>query len=211
MKDYFYGVTQKLAQPLSTKSRAVSVVAALILPISFLTPLWHMTFMAQQYPEGLDLYIYSHALIGGDDGNDLTEINVLNHYIGMKELVPEDFNELKWIPLIVGGLVLLTLRAAVIGTLGSLIDVFVMSIYFGLFSLWSFWYKMNLYGRELDPTAAVTVDPFMPPIFGYELVGQFHVWSYPAAGSYVMAAFGLLLVAAMYLSWKRTTDSQEVP
>ncbi len=209
MKDYFYGVTRKLAQPLSLKSRAVSAVAALVLPLSFLAPLWHMTFMAQQYPEGLDLYIYSHALVGGDDGNDLTEINVLNHYIGMKELVPEDFNELKWIPLIVGGLALLTLRAAIIGTLGSLVDVFVISAYFGLFSLWSFWYKMSFYGRELDPVAAVQVDPFMPPIFGYELVGQFHVWSYPAAGSYVMAAFGLLLLAAMYLSWRRTTVSQE--
>ena len=40
--------------------------------------------------------------MGGDDGNDLTEINVLNHYIGMAELKPADFTELKWIPLVIG-------------------------------------------------------------------------------------------------------------
>ena len=71
------------------------LLAALLLIPTFLVPLWNMTFVAQQYPEGLDLYIFSHNLVGGDDGNDLTEINVLNHYIGMAELRPADFTELK--------------------------------------------------------------------------------------------------------------------
>ena len=75
-----------LDRPLTTSSRLLVLLAALALVPTFLVPLWHMTFVAQQYPEGLDLYIYSHDLVGGDDGNDLTEINVLNHYIGMAEL-----------------------------------------------------------------------------------------------------------------------------
>ncbi|MCP4593423.1 MAG: hypothetical protein GY842_22020, partial [bacterium] len=183
MTDFFYGITQRLQQPLRLRSRVCVLVAALLLPLSFLVPLWHMTFVAQQYPEGLDLYVYSHALVGGDDGNDLTEINILNHYIGMKELLPEDFTELKWIPLILGMLTLLTLRAAVIGTLRSVLDVVMASTYFGLFSLWSFWYKLSVYGHQLDPKAAVRVDPFTPPVFGYKMVGQFHVWSYPATGA----------------------------
>ena len=54
---------------------------------------------------------------GGDDGNDLTEINVLNHYIGMAELQKEDFTEFQWIPLIIGLMIVLSLRAAAIGAL----------------------------------------------------------------------------------------------
>jgi len=168
-----------------------------------------MSFWAQQYPEGLDLYIYSHNLVGGDDGNDLTEINVLNHYIGMAELTPADFSELKWIPLVVGLIGILTLRVAAIGTLRSLVDIVVISVYFGGFSLWTFWYKMNYYGANLDPRASVQVAPFMPPVFGYKQVGQFDVWSYPAVGSYFFAVFGLLLFAAFWISWRRvkaTTD-----
>jgi hypothetical protein len=42
----------------------------------------------------------------------------------------------------------------------------------------------------------------MPPMFGYKLVGQFDVWSYPALGAYLFGAFGLLLVAAFWLSWR---------
>jgi len=185
------------------------LAAALILIPTFFVPLWQMTFVAQQYPEGLDLYVYSHNLVGGDDGNDLTEINVLNHYIGMAELKPADFTELKWIPLVIGLLGILTLRAATIGTLRSLVDVIMVSAYFGGFSLWSFWYKLNYYGANLDPKASVQVEPFMPPMFGYKLVGQFDVWSYPATGTYLFLVFGLLLLAGCWLTWREAGPAEQ--
>jgi hypothetical protein len=162
--------------------------------------------MAQQYPEGLDLYVYSHSLVGGDGGNDLTEINVLNHYIGMAELKQEDFTELKWIPLVIGLIGVLTLRSAAIGNLRSLVDTVVISIYFGGFSLWSFWYKLNFYGKHLDPRAAVQVEPFTPPVFGHKLVGQFDVWSYPAVATYLFLLFGLILIGAFYFTWRSPAD-----
>jgi copper chaperone NosL len=191
-----------LDRPLTPLSRVLVALAALLIVVSLFVPLWHMTFVAQQYPDGLDLWIYSHDLVGGDDGNDLTEINVLNHYIGMAELQPSDFSELKWLPLVIGLIIVLTLRSAAIGALRSLIDVLVLSMYFAAFSLWSFWYRLGYYGANLDPKASVHVDPFMPPIFGYKLVGQFDVWSYPTWGSYLFVAFGLLLVIAAWLTWR---------
>jgi hypothetical protein len=203
MPDVFQRFNNVLDRPLVVTSRGLTFLAALVLIPTFITPLWQMHFVAQQYPEGLNLYIYSHDLVGGDDGNDLTEINVLNHYIGMAELKPTDFTELKWIPLVIGLIGVLTLRAAVIGTLRSLIDVVVISVYFGAFSLWSFWYKLSYYGANLDSKASVTVEPFMPPIFGYKLVGQFGVWSYPALGTYLLGLFGLLLMVAVVLTWRQ--------
>jgi len=203
MSNVFRRFTSALDHPITGASRILVFAAALALVPTFVVPLWHMTFVAQQYPEGLDLYVYSHDLVGGDDGNDLTEINVLNHYIGMAELRPTDFTELKWIPLVIGLIAVLTLRVAVIGNLRSLVDVVVVSIYFGGFSLWSFWYKLNYYGANLDPKASVQVEPFMPPMLGYKQVGQFDVWSYPAVGTYLFVAFGLLLVGAFILSWRK--------
>ncbi len=199
-----------LDRPLSKRSRYLVAAAALIVIPTFFTPLWHMSFWAQQYPEGLELYVYSHALVGGDEGNDLVEINVLNHYIGMDELREEDFTELKWIPLVIGLLGVLTLRAAAIGKLRSVLDVAVISAYFGAFSMWSFWYKLNAYGKNLDPRAAVTVDPFTPPVLGYKMVGQFEVWSYPALGTYLLLGFGLLLVGGFYFTWRESASGIEV-
>jgi hypothetical protein len=209
MNDIFERVTTKLDKHLTLSSRVLIFLAALALIPTFVVPLWHMTFWAQQYPEGLDLYVYSHDLVGGNKGNDLTEINVLNHYIGMAELRPSDFNELKWIPLVIGLIGVLTLRAATIGSVRSVVDVIVISMYFGGFSLWTFWYKMQYYGANLDPRASVQVEPFMPPIFGYKQVGQFDVWSYPAMGSYLFGLFGLLLVAGVFLSWRQPRSGQE--
>jgi len=181
----------------------VIVVAALILPLTFLVPLWHMEFWAQQYPEGLDLHIYTYALVGGDGGNDLTEINILNHYIGMRELVQENFNELKWIPLLVGLIMVLTLRAGFVGTLGSVLDIIMVSAYFASFSLWSFWRKLYLYGHELDPAAAVKVDPFTPPVFGQRMVGQFEVSSFPSTGTWLFLIYGVLLLVGIFLTWRK--------
>lgn len=195
--------SEALIQPLNLKSRILVVLAAVVLVPTFILPLWHMEFWAQQYPEGLELHIYSHSLVGGDDGNDLAEINILNHYIGMAELDPEDFVELKWIPLVVSVLGAFVLRAAVLGTVGSIVDIMVMCFYFALFSLWSFYSKLSAYGHQLDPKAAVQVQPFSPPVFGHKMVGQFDVWSYPAAGVYMFVIFGVLLLAAMWLSWPR--------
>jgi copper chaperone NosL len=191
-----------LGRPLTPLSRVLVALAAILVVASLFVPLWHMTFVAQQYPEGLDLWIYSHDLVGGDEGNDLTEINVLNHYIGMAELQPSDFSELKWLPLVIGLIIVLTFRVAAIGDLRSLVDVIVLAAYFGAFSLWSFWYRLGYYGANLDPKASVQVEPFMPPIFGYKLVGQFDVWSYPTWGSYLFVIFGLLLVTAVWLTWR---------
>jgi len=198
-----------LDRPLLGKSRLLVAAAALCLVPTFVVPLWHMSFWAQQYPEGLELYVYSHALVGGDEGNDLTEINVLNHYIGMGELREENFTELKWIPLVIGLIGVLTLRAAAIGNLRSLVDVMVIAAYFGGFSLWSFWYKLDFYGKHLDPRAAVAVDPFTPPVFGHKMVGQFEVWSYPALGTYFLLGFGLLLLGGSYLTWRTSAGEGE--
>jgi len=207
MPDIFQRYTAALDRPLTVGTRGLVFLAAMVLIPTFFAPLWQLHFVAQQYPEGLDLYVYSHDLVGGDDGNDLTEINVLNHYIGMAELRPADFTELKWIPLVIGLIGVLTLRAAAIGSLRSVLDVIVISMYFGGFSLWSFWYKLNYYGSNLDSKASVHVDPFMPPILGYKKVGQFDVWSYPALGTYLFLAFGLLLVAGVLLTWRRRNQA----
>jgi hypothetical protein len=127
----------------------------------------------------------------------------------MDELREADFTELKWIPLVIGLIGVLTLRCAAIGNLKTLLDVVVISGYFGVFFFWSFWYKLDFYGRHLDPRAAVQVDPFTPPVFGHKMVGQFEVWSYPAIGTYFLMAFGLFLLGGFYLTWRGIAEEDE--
>ncbi len=192
-----------LNTPLNVPSRVLILIAAIALIPSLFTPMWHMNFQSQQYPEGLELDIYANSLVGGDDGNDLTEINILNHYIGMAELKEEEFTEFKWIPLIIGFMIVLTLRSVVIGTFSTVIDILVFFAYFSLFSMWRFWYMLTSYGRELDPKAAVQVEPFTPPLFGTKMVGQFTVTSYPSYSVIFFSLFLLLLVLAVFVTYRQ--------
>ena len=187
--------------PLGSGPRGLLVIATILLGAVYLAPLWKLTMFAPQYPDGLRLSIYSYKLVGGNAGQDIKEINVLNHYIGMRDLVAAEFTEFKWIPFVVGALALLFLRAAALGTISSLVDIVVLYVYFGLFSLWSFGYKLYLYGHNLAPTAAVKVAPFTPPLFGSKQLANFKVYSFPAFGSYALAAVAVVLVAALVLAW----------
>src|SRR5215510_5378050 len=78
--------TRLLDAPIGALPRVLLVVAALCLVPAWFFPLWNMTMFAPQYPDGLRLHIYSHELAGGNGGQDVREINVLNHYIGMRDL-----------------------------------------------------------------------------------------------------------------------------
>ncbi|MFN8095244.1 MAG: hypothetical protein U0599_24030 [Vicinamibacteria bacterium] len=202
MKNLLLSVNRFLDAPLELAPRVALVVAFLCLVPTYLAPLYNMTMFAPQYQDGLRLDIYSYKLEGGNRGQDVKEINVLNHYIGMKDLVTEDFTEFKWLPFVVGIFGLLFLRAAVLGKTSHLVDVTVLYVYFGAFALWSFAYKMYSYGHSLDPHAAVRVAPFMPPLFGYKKLANFEVYSYPQLGSYALGAAALLLVASLYLAWR---------
>ena len=188
--------------PLDLGPRALLVLAFILLIPSYLFPLWTLTMFAPQYPEGLRMGIYSWKLEGGNQGQDIKEINVLNHYIGMKDIEVQDFNEFKWIPFVVGALGLLILRAAVLGKLAHVVDCFVLYLYFGAFSLWSFGYKMWWYGHNLAPTASVKVPPFMPPMFGFKQLANFGVYSYPGLGSYALGLAVLALVLALFFGWR---------
>ena len=159
---------------------------------------------APQYQDGLRLDIYSYKFEAGNRGQDLKEINVLNHYIGMRDLEPENFTEFKWIPFVVGIMGLLFLRAAVFGHMAHVLDVLVLYAWFGLFSLWSFGYKMYRYGHDLDPKAAMNVDPFMPPLFGGKQLANFEVFSYPQAGSYTLFVAMIFLALAFYIGWRES-------
>ena len=83
--------------PLDLRSRIVIFVAAVMLIPTYFFPLWQMTLYSNQFPEGLELDIYSYKLEGAktDNRDDLKEINALNHYIGMRPLVDDDFTEFK--------------------------------------------------------------------------------------------------------------------
>lgn len=191
--------------PLGKRNRLIVLLAALFLIPTWFFPLWNMTMFSNQYPDGLDLHIYTYKLEGGASAarDDLREINTLNHYIGMRPLLESDFSEFVWLPLMMGIFFILALRAVVIGKMAGLVDTAVLFMYSSLFSFWGFYHKLYQYGHQLDPAAPVKVEPFMPPMFGSHQLANFQVQSYPGAASYFMVVFFLLMAAVIVVKWAK--------
>jgi hypothetical protein len=205
MAEWFRRFQERMTDPLPTWIRWLVVLAVIPLVLGATQRLWTVHFMAPQYPKGLELHVYSYTISGGNAGQDVQEINVLNHYVGMRPLDPADFAELDLIPFAIGALALLALRAAAIGDVRSLLDLAVLTGYFGLFSLGRFAYALYVYGHDLDPKAPIEMQGFMPPLLGSREIANFTVASFPAAGTFLIAIFGatLLLLALHQLAAAR--------
>jgi len=192
-----------LDRPLAPAGRVVLALLVVPLILSFWFPLWRISMEAPQYPNGLWLDIYAYAIEGGNEGQHLSEINTLNHYIGMRQLDPSDFADLDWLPFAFGILVLLTLRVAAIGQVRSLIDLSVIIAYVLAFAGARFVYTLYVYGHDLDPTAPVDIEPFTPVILGTKQIANFTTHSWPQAGTYLIAVFALGVFGL--LAWQDIT------
>ena len=184
---------------LSARARLIVLAAGFLLIVALFFPVWEITMFAQMFPEGIRMSIFAHKLVGGNSGADLQGINILNHYIGMREIRAQDFPEMKFIPFALGLFFLLGLRTAVFGRVHQVVDSLVLFTYFGLFSLAAFYYRMHTFGHGLSPEAAIKVAPFTPPVFGHQHIANFDVYSYPGPGTYLLSAYALVLAGVLIL------------
>ena len=195
-----------LDRPVSLAGRGLLLAGIIVLLAGAALPLWRISLVAPQYAEGLSLDMYAYQIVAGNDGQDLAEINTLNHYIGMKPIAQADFLEMKLLPFAIGAFSLLTLRAAAVGRIISLVDLAVLFVYFGAFSLGSFVYRLYSYGHHLDPLAPMKIKPFMPVVIGSQPIANFVQTSVPLAGTICMAAFLMFLLAAL---WSSVRDARK--
>src|SRR5690606_32894056 len=83
-------------QRIKSLHRAILTISGVALLAVIMLPIWRIELIAPQYPEGLEMFIYSYKL-----GGQVEIINGLNHYIGMKVLKAEDFIEFQVLPYII--------------------------------------------------------------------------------------------------------------
>ena len=181
---------RSLDAPLTLRSRIALAIGAVPLALVFTAPLWTIAMDAPQYPAGLLLEIHTHTVRG-----DVSEVNTLNHYIGMSPIDRAALSDLDWIPLALGALILFSLRVAGIGDVRSLVDLFVAFIYFACFSMARFVYRLYVFGHDLDPAAAFEVEPFTPAILGTKDVANFTITSLPGGGTAWIGLFAVLYLS----------------
>ena len=181
------------------------LLAGLLLLLLFALPLWRITLLAPQYPDGVHMFIYINK-IGGSTPGTLQNVNILNHYIGMKPIVPESIPELQYFPYVIIAFVITALLFAVPdrGPL-YLLWVSLLSIGFVL-ALYDFYLWEYDYGHNLDPNAPMKFEgeSFQPPLFGSKNLLNFVAKSYPHGGGYILMISWALAAIASYLKLKKS-------
>lgn len=196
---------------LSRRGRIAFAIATVLLAGLYVLPVWTVRLTAPQYPEGIGMQIRL-STITGLKPNDLDNINNLNHYIGMKRIVPEAIPELRVMPMIVAGL--MALGAAVAFTRRKWLGwTFVVAFaLLGAAGLVDFWLWEYDYGHDLDLENAIIKIPgmsYQPPLIGSKQIANFVATSLPAAGA--MAAFAAFALAAGTLWLERRATGTHAP
>ncbi len=191
------------------------IIGSLLLLGLFKFPLWNITLIAPQYPApGLGMDIYINGIEDVKDG-DVQNINLMNHYIGMK-YIPE--NDELWhfnvFPKV-------TISMAILGVLFGILVLLkkgnhrlilswliLMSI-LGILGMYNFNEWLIDYGTDLDPKAIMSYKDefgnpmsYKPPLFGHKKMLNFDVDSYPKLGGYMMFASIGVVFLAYYLGLK---------
>lgn len=183
--------------------RPLLVAAGLLVAAAIFLPLWGMTLVSTQYPEGLRMVVYPTRILG-----DITEINVLNHYIGMAEITNDYFVELQVLPLLFGVTAAACLLAAALRRAWATAVPLALMAGTAVYGLWSMTHRLHQFGHDLDPMAPIDIEPFTPPMFGEHTLAQFATYSYFTWGTFFPALAGALVAAALWLQLRaRPTHS----
>jgi hypothetical protein len=169
--------------------------AAILIIISIFLPYWSLVLHAPQYPQGLVVHAYVNHLEG-----DVSEIDGLNHYIGMRPLDEAAQLEKSISIFAISALALLVLAAVFIHSpWAALLSLPAITLPVVFLADLYFW--LSNFGQNLDPSAALSnaVKPFTPTILGEGVIGQFRTVAYADFGLLIASAASILILAGLYL------------
>jgi len=171
---------------MSSKSRITMIAGAILLFGVFLFPIWRITLFAPQYPSGLSMDIWVDKIT---DENAMKNINILNHYVGMKMIEPDSIPELTYFPIVIYVLIGLGLLAAVIDRKKVYLSFVVLMILLGILGVYDFYLWEYDYGHDLSEMAPIKVpgQAYQPPLLGGKWLLNFYATSYPHWGSLFFA------------------------
>ena len=193
------------------KSKIYMIVGALLLTSLFFLPMWNITLEAPQYPEPIGMNIHINKFMDANP-NDIKNINIMNHYVGMKD-IPEVIPEFKVFPYFVIGMAVLGILFGLIGNRKLYVSWFALMIVFGSVAMYDFYLWEYEYGHDLKDTAAIKFtdekgEPmaYQPPLIGNKMILNFKAKSWPRLGAYLMF-FGMgLSMFAFYQDKKEQNE-----
>lgn len=183
------------------------MTGALLLASLFVWPLWNITLEAPQYPDpiGMDIHVNRFA---DANPNDIQNINIMNHYVGMKD-IPEKIPEFTYFPYIAIAMIMLGVIFALIGNRNLYLVWLGLMVILGTLAFYDFYLWEYDYGHNLKENAAIKFTDaegqpmaYQPPLIGSKDILNFKAISMPRLGAYLMFTGMLLSLLAFWKARK---------
>jgi hypothetical protein len=184
--------------------RILMILAAASLAGIFFFPIWSITLIAPQYPDGISMFIWINKITGDTPGT-LQNINILNHYVGMKYIEPGSIPELRYFQWVIVAMGAAALAVSFSKNKYFFLTWVVSMVVLGGLGIYDFYLWEYDYGHNLSPTAPIKVPgmAYQPPLFGKKVLLNFIAYSYPSWGSLFFGLAILFGSLGTFLSWKR--------
>lgn len=191
-----------LARLLRWLPSVLFILAGVLLFVSINQPYWGLVLQAPQYPGGLQMRVFVNNMTGDDDPrlDEVREIDGLNHYIGMKSLYEAAKLERSIaIPAVILMAVMLAVAAVWRRRWTWLLAVPAMLFPFIFLADLAYW--MANFGQNLDPYAPLSssIEPFVPPVLGEGVIGQFKTVAYVDTGWYIIITGSALILVGVLI------------
>ena len=196
-------------QFLKSKQRLFMLAAGLSLVLMFVFPLWKITLLAPQYPKGLGMFIWINKITGTEPAT-LQNINIMNHYIGMKAIEPDSIPELTFMPYIAIAFAGLALILMWVKKWPLNLVWTILLVVAGALAVYDFYLWEYDYGHNLDSSAAIKIEgmAYQPPLFGSKQILNFTALSYPRMGAVFLGLAMLMGGLATYFGKKQKSVKQ---
>lgn len=164
----------------------VTVLAAVSFLIALHSPLWKVDLYSHNYPQGLQLIAYGDRLDG-----DLHELNIINHYVGMQHINPDEIEMMKLFPYAIGGCILLTFLTLLFRKYKKIVSYFLFLFPLGILCVIQ--YYLYQFGNHLSSEAPFRMKPFTPLVLGISKIMNFKADAMIQYG-FVLILAGILLI-----------------
>lgn len=189
--------------------RILMILAAVSLLALFAFPMWKIVLYAPQYPDGVEMHIWINK-IGGTSPGTLQNVNILNHYVGMKMIEPDSIPELQYFQYVIMGMVGLGLIVGLANRKGLFLVWTVLLVALCTIGMYDFYLWEYDYGHNLSDTAPIKIPgaSFQPPLFGRKVILNFIAVSLPHIAGYFVGLSILLGFSAWWLKRKNAKDEK---
>jgi len=191
----------------------ILIAAGALIIVSMKYPMWYMYLDSNNFPKGIGMAVWATHPGDPEDIDELDgglkEINILNHFIGMEKISKETMSVFSILPVVLVVAAILCGIAAFIRRLWASLTTFIV---FSLISAWGLFmlvYSLYTFGHNLDPTAAIKVEPFTPGIYGENTLAQFTTYSDFYWGTYLLLIAALLMVVAVVIDFRTRRRAPE--